>query len=203
VCWKSWAWRAAGRISHRIAEARKRLVRHRRPVHVVVSPCQADWGLAEPVLRRKAYKIAREAHVEGGTTVYHEKRKERGVWVVSPHFHIVGFGWIRGAARVYERSGWVVKNKGLRESVRRTAWYQLTHARIRKGKMTVTWWGCCSYNQLKGVPPLDNQVLCPLCRSTLCKPGLDYWPSELPDPPGVGRFIYSAEEGYTPWEGSP
>ena len=199
VCWRSWAWRAAQRIAHRIAEAKKRLKRYRKPVHVVISPPPEEWGSDETVLRRKAYKIAKEANFEGGTTIYHEKRKKRGSWYVSPHFHSIGFGWIRGSERVYERSGWVVKNLRLRESVLRTAWYQLTHATIRKGKMTVTWWGSCGYNQLKGVPPLEDEgSVCPLCGRGLLTPSLEYWPGELPDPPGPGRFVFEGGV-FKPW----
>ena len=199
MCWKSWAWRAAKRIAHRIAEAKKRFEYRQNPIHVMVSPPPEEWGSDESVLRRKAYKIAKEAGLEGGSTIPHEKRKVKGFWYVSPHIHSIGFGWIRGAERVYERSGWVVKNLGIRDSVLETAWYLLTHARIRKGKMTVTWWGSCGYNQLKDVPPLEAESsTCPLCGRGLLTPSLEYWPSELPDPPGQGRFVF--ESGvFTPW----
>jgi len=46
---------------------------------------------------------------------------------VSPHFHILGYGWVHHVKENYESNGWIVKNLGIRNSVRATAHYQLSH----------------------------------------------------------------------------
>jgi len=86
-----------------------------------------------------------------------------GRWYFSPHFHMLGYGWIRNTAENYSRTGWVVKNVGVRKSVVATAQYQLSHAGIHESCHTVTWFGGLSYNKLR-VPMEEEPVdKCPLC----------------------------------------
>ena len=63
-------------------------------------------------------------------------------WYKRPHFHFIGYGWIDGVDELYEKTGWVVKNFGVRDSVYHTALYQLSHAGVKKGVQVVTWMGC-------------------------------------------------------------
>jgi len=78
---------------------------------------------------------------------------------------VIGFGWINGkkVASNYRKTGYVIKNLGLRKSVFSTAWYQLSHCGIRKRRHTVVWVGLLAYNKLK-IPILPSvSDICPIC----------------------------------------
>ena len=67
-----------------------------------------------------------------------------GFWYKRPHFHFIGYGWIEGVEEIHDRTGWVIVNLGVRDSVFNTALYQLSHAGVKKGVQVVTWMGCMS-----------------------------------------------------------
>ena len=119
-------------------------------------------------LRKEAYKILKEIGSVGGSLIFHPFRYHRDSkrWYYSPHFHIIGFGWLVGTAETYQKSGWIVKNKGVRESVFATLFYQLSHAGVKHGYHTVTWFGDLSYSKLK-VEEESNLNECPLCKAKL------------------------------------
>ena len=75
---------------------------------------------------------------------FRKRNKNVKLWYIRPHFHLIGYGWIEGAEAEYARSGWVVKNLGVRDSVMATALYQLSHAGYREGQHTVCWIGFMS-----------------------------------------------------------
>ncbi|MBA7716769.1 hypothetical protein ES703_125845 [subsurface metagenome] len=78
-----------------------------------------------------------------------------GFWYKRPHFHFIGYGWIEGVEEIHDRTGWVIVNLGVRESVFNTALYQLSHAGVKKGVQVVTWMGCMSnstYYKLRPEP---------------------------------------------------
>ncbi len=183
VCYEKWASREAHRATARLAEYRGR---HRKPIHVVVSPDKSLVdALTYPKLRRAAYRALKAAGIVGGLLIYHPwrededgKGKKNGHWRYSPHFHSVCYGWIPPDA--YQRTGWVVKNLGIRNSVYSTVMYQLSHAGVsmeqRGGILpvgqsmrfqTVVWFGACSYNKLK-VPRAERRFeFCPVCGDTV------------------------------------
>lgn len=86
----------------------------------------------------------------------------------SPHFHVLGYGWVKNTAQIYARTGWVIKNLGVRKTVGGTALYQLSHAGVKKSTHTITWFGQLSYNRLK-IPkmPKPEKPACPLCGNEL------------------------------------
>ena len=74
------------------------------PQHVVVSPSESDWGLAEfhnDRLRVKVKKLLFDRGVVGGCLIFHgfryadyQESIEKGVlygWRWSPHFHSLAF----------------------------------------------------------------------------------------------------------------
>lgn len=70
-----------------------------------------------------------------------------------------GYGWIVEVAK--DKFG----VKGVRQSIRGTGSYQLDHATILRNSFrwhTVTWFGVCSYRQLK-VVIVPRKKLCPIC----------------------------------------
>ena len=97
---------------------------------------------------------------------------------------MVGFGWLDHIVENYKKSGWVVKNKGERNSNYGTIRYILSHAGIKKGFHTLTWFGDLSYSKLS-MPNYENESnLCPYCsekmvRVLTCDGSLDRPPPQI------------------------
>ena len=94
-------------------------------------------------------------------------------WHVRPHFHLICYGWIDEDAvkDIHEKTGWVVRNLGVRDSVRNTAHYQLSHAGIKSGVQTVAWFGKLSNRNYKKLNPAQklkpSKPKCPVCGAIL------------------------------------
>ena len=103
-------------------------------------------------LTRKAKTILNDAvdreisPVSGGVLLFHGFRKnhtdgssceddnchQEHIWEWSPHFHYIGFGWFEGGDKVFEKTGWILKNipnKGKR-SASHTVSYILSHVTV-------------------------------------------------------------------------
>jgi len=79
----------------------------------------------------------------------------------------MGFGWIECVTENYQKNGWVVKNKGFRDSTFSTFYYQLSHAGIKKHNHALVWFGDLSYSKLKVEnEDVDNNI-CPYCHAKL------------------------------------
>ena len=166
TCWRlGWMHREAEHIADVLfAERLKRveLGRSRGIVHFSVNPppelYSADRYLdpkAYSRIRAKAAAIARAAGMETfHLTPHHERCADREDPETTDglHFHGQGFGWIDGKS--WSRTGWVVKNHGLRRSRRNvvaTAEYYLSHSSRTAGTspmgksaspmLVVTWYG--------------------------------------------------------------
>jgi hypothetical protein len=167
-----------------------------KPIHVVLSPDpKTDFSKKMfEKLRCKAYKVAKKSGLFGGIMVFHPYRLhckkcdvaipdynkkcskcqgEDFQWVKSPHFHVVGFGWIKP---VFKETGWVVRNLGVRRSVFWTLQYLLSHAGVfvdpepgfkPKTFHTSTWFGKLSYNKLKSLDLQAPKPSCPYCGAVL------------------------------------
>ena len=194
TCYESWAGIAAHRIVERIDAARKKLMaqgfKWLKPVHLIVSPPPKIYYRSMDELRRIGYKIAKEVGFVGGCCIVHPFREACQIcgeskefhgercekcgssqfqWYFSPHFHLIGFGWIayEQVVKAHKRTGWISRDAGVRDSVLATAWYQLGHAGVSKAHHTVTWFGVSAYNKLR-VPKIPPELeLCPLCGSEL------------------------------------
>lgn len=103
--------------------------------------------------------------------------KEFNAWKTSPHWHIIGYAknGIDGekVSKNYDKTGWVIKNLGVRKSVLSTAFYQLTHAGIHKGIKTITWFGVMgstgrSYLDKNGLDEPEPELrTCPICKQKM------------------------------------
>jgi len=167
ICSGKWATKEAKRASARIRGYRAKF---NTPIHVVISPDQEILNRMTSYkdLRREAVAICKRIGLEGGIVVIHPFRrsKDKNIqgnarynkkWVYSPHFHIIGKGWIQSEG-IFKETGWFVKNKGVRESVRKTLHYLLNHAGIQKKFHTATWFGGLSYNRLRVVKTEGERV---------------------------------------------
>jgi len=187
ICRQKWAGRLAGKAENRIGQ----LYGLGPAKHITISLPQGDYGLVSkdyPGLRTKVYKILKRVGVRGGCLIFHPFRRRCPrcgsvpsmghtscfscgnywfEWYFSPHFHIVGFGWVKGTAEEYLRSGYVVKNMGRRKSVGGTVLYQLSHAGVHLAYHVMTWFGALSYNKLKVIPEDRPGNTCPTCGAAL------------------------------------
>ncbi|MBA7671066.1 hypothetical protein ES703_79217 [subsurface metagenome] len=114
---------------------------------------------------------------------YAKMDKHINFWYVRPHFHIIGYAprdWDNPdndpftdekVSSIYADTGWVVKNLGVRDSVRNTAHYQLSHCGVKKGVQTVTWFGLLSNRKYCELDPLPKRArakpTCPECQAEL------------------------------------
>jgi hypothetical protein len=179
VDFETWASKEAHRATRRL-EAFQKTVRGGRssPIHVIVSPSQGDIDTLDyKALRERAYKVMKRIGVFAGIVLIHPFRRNRGrkgnSWYLSPHFHVLGFGWVSHVGESYQETGYIVKNLGVRQSVYATLQYQLSHAGVymkaegEKGKKaTITWFGSLSYNQFHYEDEPTKQV-CPICEQSL------------------------------------
>jgi len=114
----------------------------------------------------------KRVHVKGGVCIIHPFRESvDGEWFLSPHFHVIGYGWVSETGNNFRESKVVVKNVGIRKTLQGTLHYQLSHAGVYYGapkKASATWFGCLSYNKLK--LPRDEEEdedVCPICGEPL------------------------------------
>ena len=188
ICYEKWAGKEAHKIEYRLSQWRS----SGKAIHLMISVPRGLWHVPLEDLRPRIYKVARRVGFFGGSCIVHPFRQKCRVchspkdtfterclscgcsqfsWVFNPHFHLIGFGWIRGdrVKEQYEKSGWITKNLGVRDSVFSTAHYQLSHCGTKEGKHSVTWFGRLSYNKLKVVPEIVEKRTCPLCGADLVR----------------------------------
>jgi hypothetical protein len=189
TCWEDWANRevtkSRGRLDAFVLKGRSL-----KPIHITVSVPRSDWNLDLNVMRKKVYRVLRDVHCLGGLLIYHPKRQtELKSWYFSPHFHIIGYGWILDVRANYYRSGYVVKNIGIRKTVEGTIFYQLSHCGISPDHHTVTWFGALSYGKLHVVYEEEDPLCCPLCGQKLKRlMWIGKGACPLPDVEGVTFF---------------
>ena len=110
--------------------------------------------------------------------VFHRVRcadKDDPLETDGPHFHVLGFGWIADGSQTLKRTGWIVKNHGVRlghAAVVGTARYVLSHSHRSEGNsqegksggstLTVTWFG----RTVPASETHDGGLFCPLCEES-------------------------------------
>jgi len=184
ICWSGWANREADKAEARLNAFHLKGV-DLKPIHVVVSVPHADYGLGLAELRKRVYLALKMVHCLGGMMIFHSKRQnDAGLWYFSPHFHVVGYGWIADVHQNFVRSGYIVKNVGVRKTVRGTIFYQLSHCGISENHHSVTWFGALSYNRLSVDYEVRGVRRCPLCGARLRRvEWIGEGPSPLPNSP--------------------
>jgi len=163
TCWlEKWLARESSRATRRIEKysdtwkkmnnqyAECHIFERRRslkPIHVIVSPSWDDKFISFDLLKKKCRKLLNKAGVKGGLLIYHpfSYNEEEMTWTVRPHFHVIGFGWVVSTKEISDEEGWVIKNKGLRDSLHSTIYYQLSHAGVSPEVHSVTWFGMLGY----------------------------------------------------------
>ncbi len=121
--------------------------------------------------------MVKRAGIIGGVSMFHAFRlsSDGKTWFYSPHFHMIGYGWVINTKKISLKDGWVIKNKGIRKSsteVYSTVAYLLSHTAIAKGVHSVTWFGDLSYRskyalELKREIEESDADKCPYCSQYL------------------------------------
>jgi len=189
ICWSDWANREKDKATERL-KAFVLKGRSLKPIHLTVSVSRADYGLSLEGMRKKSYGALKMVHCLGGMMIFHSKRKDTfDTWYYSPHFHIIGYGWIVDVRRTYEFSGYVIKNIGIRKTVEGTIYYQLSHAGISEKHHTITWFGGLSYAKLHVEYTETEESVCPVCKERLYRLiWIGEGKCELPDVEGMAFF---------------
>lgn len=166
-CEPKWRGRESNKATRRIEKYEEKSGKHAK--HIIVSPPQWLYGKSKKELSKLCYKILKDVGCIGGTVIFHPFRYDKKYkdWYYSPHFHILGFGWIECVTENYQKNGWIIKNKGFRDSIFATFYYQLSHAGIKKHNHALVWFGDLSYSKLKvEKEDVDNNI-CPYCHAKL------------------------------------
>jgi len=193
VCWDKWVSREAHRGTHKLETYGS--IRRKPAKHIVISIPVKDWYMPFEKMKEKARELLKTNNIEGGCLIFHPFRHEdltvlsngadgiedKKFWYWSPHFHIIGFGWIQSKTVEdgYAQTEWVLRNLGVRDSIHATLWYQLSHAGLEipgvKGKHhhTITWFGNLSNTMIakcyRACKPEKSEAynMCPICQCRL------------------------------------
>ena len=217
TCKDDWANREKDRAVQRI---KAYFIKRLEPTHIVVSVPEKDHYLTLEKMRKEVYKNLKSVHVVGGMMIYHPKRQRcvkcgspkpykrkacqncvsyEFEWYYSPHFHVLGYGWVQDVRKNYFSSGYVVKNLGIRTNLAGTIFYQLSHCGVHPKKHSITWFGVLSYNKLKVIYKESDPLICPQCFNVLRK--VIYLGTDklaLPNVEGVGFYDDPENWEYAP-----
>ena len=113
--------------------------------------------------------MLKQVKADSGLIIFHAFRYDKNAdsWYYSPHFHCLTFGWIENTKELYEKSGYIVKNLGKRDTIFGTIYYQLSHCAIKKKNHALTYFGECSYSKLKIDEANEESKKCPYCKELL------------------------------------
>ena len=181
-CCFKWLGRSASKSTKRMKLYEKQSKKIAK--HIIISVPVWDYYKPKKELAVKAYQVLKEVKADSGLIIFHPFRyhKKTDMWYYSPHFHVLGFGWVENVVQTYNKYGYVIKNLGKRETVFGTIYYQLSHCGIKKHNHALTYFGDCSYCKL--ILPKNEEELnkCPYCEEYLIE--LDYNKdcSSPPDP---------------------
>ena len=184
ACYMKAAIKEAHRAIHRFVQFDGRPYKYTK--HIVASVPKDEYDLDFKDMKTNARRALKEAGVEGGLLIFHPARwngPSPDDYYYSPHFHVVGHGWVEGTEDVHQLTGWIVHNLGLRKSVVGTISYILSHAGTKGKTHTSTWFGSMSYNKFHSEPEPDYDPLCPYCGNPLVKLRLTRVLGECAGPP--------------------
>ena len=126
-CCFKWLGRSASKSTKRMKLYEKQSKKIAK--HIIISVPDWDYDKPKKELALKAYQVLKEVKADSGLIIFHPFRyhKDSDMWYYSPHFHVIGFGWVDNVAETYNKYGYVIKNLGIRETLFGTIYYQLSH----------------------------------------------------------------------------
>ena len=166
-CFESWINRQANRSTRRFSKfAQNKKFNFR---HIVLSPPpQRAKHMSYDDLKKWLNQVLKIANIETCAIVFHPFRfhdREKIQPYVSPHFHLIVYGKITNTTEFYNKTRWLIKNKGdLKKDVDifNCVRYLLSHAGVRKKTHVIRYLGDISYRKLK-VEKEPQRHVCPYC----------------------------------------
>jgi len=186
VCYVPWAVREGNRAADRMRAAELLYRRNGDDLqdvrHFTFSPPQdiskilIKTKAGYKKLKDHAVKLVKKSGIKGGVIIFHSHRINKAKELyISPHFHVIGYGYIEGTKLFYKASaGWIYKNMGKRDSLSGTIIYALDHCGLsyegehRIGH-AITWFGLLSYNKIvkDSIVIEDKSIPCTACTTAL------------------------------------
>ena len=171
LCFESWINRQANRSARRFAKFAKDKKYFFR--HIVLSPPkERAKTMTYNELKKWLEYALKVANIKTCAIVFHPFRfldNERIQPYVSPHFHLLVYGKITNTTEFYNKTQWIIKNKGEMKTdvgVFNCMRYLLSHAGVRKRTHVIRYLGDISYRKLKVEKELKCHV-CPYCELPL------------------------------------
>lgn len=167
LCFVDWINRQANRSTRRFMKYTENRKFHFR--HIVLSPPQEQAKKQSHVsLKKWLDKTLKTANIKTTSIVYHPFRfqdNKKSMPYVSPHFHLIVYGKITNTTEFYNKTNWLIKNKGdLKKDldIFNCMRYLLSHSGIKKRTHTIRYLGDISYRKLK-VEKEPSTHNCPYC----------------------------------------
>ena len=165
-CVDSWIIRNADRAAKRIEQFAKES--GLPAFQLALCPSPENQKKEEQELRSEVEVILKEINCKGGSLVFHpfSPKPKSTEWRYFPHFHFVGFGWMRVVKEIAQKHGWVVIYLRKRKYLFGTFCYLFSHCGIKKHRHAITWIGDLSYGKLK-IDKKPKSYKCPHCGRNL------------------------------------
>jgi len=135
---------------------------------LVVHPYRFREGM-----REKARDEARSAGFRGNPYEWALSRENWADYLyISPHIHALVLGYLVPSDDFEKETGWIYKNRGVRNSLEGTLFYLLTHAWVRGNAAAVRYWGGMSTRHLGCTVRVEYVTkACPVCHEDLGRVG--------------------------------
>jgi hypothetical protein len=169
-CWVDWVNKQANRSTQRFMKYTENKDYKFR--HIVLSPPLKAKDYNYKFLKKWLGKILKEANIKTASVVFHPFRfhdRDKLQSYVSPHFHLIVYGHVTNTTKLYNKTKWIIKNKGNLEreiDIFNCVRYMLSHAGIRKGNQVIRYLGDISYRKLK-IEKESGKHDCPYCELPL------------------------------------
>jgi len=144
-----------------------------RASHVSVSFPESMYDDKPEDLMKLVKSVMFRTGIIGAVMVWHPFRFDKADgWKpsVSPHVHMVAFGWVDDVHQAFEEYGLVVRKHTTLKTdgdYFATVKYILTHAGVRDRRHSVTYWGALSYSKLTVYREAPEPERCPHCEGIL------------------------------------
>lgn len=166
-CFVDWVNRQANRSTRRFMKFVENKQYNFR--HIVLSPPEKQAkNMTYKQLKKWFDTILKIANIKTAAVVFHPFRfhdREKVQPYVSPHFHLIVYGKVTNTTEFYNKSGWVIKNRGdlgTEMDIFNCVRYMLSHAGIKKKSHSIRYLGDISYRKLK-VEKEPSTNHCPHC----------------------------------------
>lgn len=219
TCWPVWAKRASSRAADRLRGYLDASKTQYVPWHISLSPPAGllESQVSMQKLLDLAHDQSKILGITSVLVIAHGYRirdKYRGVvnrgakeagmnryrWCMaqpdprkylywSPHFHLMGWGYLMDADQYHKGTGWIYKKHKTRplEHIQKTIYYLLSHAwQFGPGKNTYRYWAGLSPTKMT----VQESITWEIERCSVCKGPIKRVPLTTPDDLGDRAWIY-------------